>query len=97
MQDTRPKAAYIMRSRAEIISLLCNPGIIAVVRAQRADQVRPLSEALIRGGVVAIEITMTTPNAIAAIREAREYIGERALVGVGTVLDATTCQAALAA
>ena len=86
-----------MRTKAEIISLLTNPGIIAVVRAQKAEQVLPLSEALIAGGVIAIEITMTTPNAIAAIREASGRLGSRALIGVGTVLDGDTCRAALAA
>jgi 2-dehydro-3-deoxyphosphogluconate aldolase/(4S)-4-hydroxy-2-oxoglutarate aldolase len=87
----------IMRSRAEISSLLTNPGIIAVVRARRPDQVLPLSEALIAGGVNAIEITMTTPNALEAIREAREKLGARGLIGVGTVLGAETCRAALEA
>src|SRR5215470_15468489 len=85
------------RSKAEIISRLTNPGIIAVVRAQKAAQVLPLSEALLAGGVVAVEITMTTPNAIAAIREAREHLPESALVGVGTVLDKGTCEGALTA
>src|SRR5437899_1812230 len=80
-----------MRSKSEIISLLTNPGIIAVVRAQKPEQVIPLSEALIAGGVTAIEITMTTPNAIEAIRDARKKVGERALIGVGTVLDAKVC------
>jgi 2-dehydro-3-deoxyphosphogluconate aldolase/(4S)-4-hydroxy-2-oxoglutarate aldolase len=84
-------------SKSEIISRLTNPGIIAVVRAQSAEQVLPLSDALIAGGVIAIEITMTTPNALAAIREARQKLGDRALVGVGTVLDIETCRAALAA
>ena len=86
-----------MRTKSDIISLLTNPGIIAVVRAQQASQVLPLSEALIAGGVRVIEITMTTPNALAAIREAREKLGERALIGVGTVLDADICRAAIAA
>ena len=86
-----------MRPKADIISLLTEPGIIAVVRAQQAAQVLPLSEALIAGGVRVIEITMTTPNALAAIREAREKLGERALIGVGTVLDADTARAAIAA
>ena len=86
-----------MRTKTEIISLLTDPGIIAVVRAQQASQVLPLSEALIAGGVRVIEITMTTPNAIAAIREAHEQLGERALIGVGTVLDADTARAAIAA
>jgi len=56
--------------------------------------VLPLSERSLRG-VVAIEITMTTPNAIEAIREASRELGTRGLIGVGTVLDADTCQAAL--
>jgi len=86
-----------MRTKSDIISLLTDPGIIAVVRAQQPAQVLPLSQALIAGGVRAIEITMTTPNALAAIREAREKIGERALIGVGTVLEADTCRAAIAA
>jgi len=86
-----------MKPKSDIISLLTDPGIIAVVRAQQAAQVLPLSEALIAGGVRVIEITMTTPNALAAIREAREKLGERALIGVGTVLDADTCRAAIAA
>jgi 2-dehydro-3-deoxyphosphogluconate aldolase/(4S)-4-hydroxy-2-oxoglutarate aldolase len=79
------------------MAMLTDPGIIAVVRAQSADQVIPLSEALIAGGVIAIEITMTTPNAISAIREAHAAVGARALIGVGTVLDADTCRSALGA
>jgi 2-dehydro-3-deoxyphosphogluconate aldolase/(4S)-4-hydroxy-2-oxoglutarate aldolase len=86
-----------MRSKAEIISLLLNPGIIAVVRGKTPEQVIPLAEALLAGGVIAIEITMTTPKAIAAIREASEKFGARALIGVGTVLDAKTCSEAIAA
>lgn len=84
-----------MRDRNQIISLLTDPGIIAVVRAKTAAQVLPIAEALLAGGVVAIEITMTTPKAIEAIRKARQTLGDRALVGVGTVLDAPTCRAAL--
>lgn len=86
-----------MRSKAEIISRLTAPGIIAVVRAQRTDQVLPLSESLLAGGVIAIEITMTTPGAIEAIRDATRALGDRAVVGVGTVLDASTCRAAIEA
>jgi 2-dehydro-3-deoxyphosphogluconate aldolase/(4S)-4-hydroxy-2-oxoglutarate aldolase len=85
----------IKRSKSEVIARLTNPGIIAVVRAQKAEQVLPLSEALIAGGVIAIEVTMTTPKAIEAIRQASMALGDRALVGVGTVLDVATCRAAL--
>src|SRR6266480_6845804 len=86
-----------MRTKAEIISLLTDPGIIAVVRARQTDQVLPLSEALIAGGIIAVEITMTTPNAIEAIRGAKKTLGDRGMIGVGTVLDAESCRAALEA
>lgn len=76
---------------------LTDPGIIAVVRARRADQVPPLAEALVAGGVTAIEITLTTPDAFAAIAATAKRLGERALVGVGTVLNEEQCRAALAA
>lgn len=84
-----------MRSKQQIIEQLLNPGVVAVVRAKRADQAVPLAEALVAGGVIAVEITMTTPNAIAAIKEASSKLGSRALIGVGTVLDEKTCQAAI--
>jgi len=84
-------------TKSQIIEQLLNPGIIAVVRAKRADQVVPLAEALVAGGIIAVEITMTTPNAINAIREASAKLGNRALIGVGTVLDEATCRAAIAA
>jgi 2-dehydro-3-deoxyphosphogluconate aldolase/(4S)-4-hydroxy-2-oxoglutarate aldolase len=84
-----------MRTRQEIISSLTRPGIIAVVRVSKPDQVAPLSEALIAGGVIAIEITLTTPNALEAISRVARQFGARAVVGVGTVLDPKSCQAAL--
>lgn len=87
----------LMRLKEQIIEQLLDPGVIAVVRARREDQLLPLAEALVAGGIIAVEITMTTPNAIAAIRQTGSKLGERALIGVGTVLDEATCRAAIAA
>ena len=85
-----------MPSKAELISQLEIPGIIAVIRARSAEQVPAICEALLAGGVRALEITLSTPNAIAAIRDTCARFGDRALVGVGTVLAAEPCRAALA-
>jgi 2-dehydro-3-deoxyphosphogluconate aldolase/(4S)-4-hydroxy-2-oxoglutarate aldolase len=84
-----------MRTKSEIVSLLTNPGVVAIVRAQQSTQVVPLFEALLAGGVNATEITMTTPNALASIREACQKIGERSLIGVGTVVTPDDCRAAI--
>lgn len=86
-----------MRSRAEVVQLLTNPGVIAVVRAKSREQVLPLTEALLAGGIMAVEITMTTPRAIEAIREASAKFGSSALIGVGTVLTGQICREAIRA
>ena len=53
-------------TKAQIAAKLTDPGIIAVIRARSAEQVPAICEALLAGGVIALEITMTTPNAIGA-------------------------------
>src|SRR5882724_1101063 len=87
----------VISSKSEIVTRLMEPGVIAIVRAKQLAQVQPLVESLVAGGIVATEITMTTPNALAAIKEARQLLGERSLIGVGSVLDAATCRAAISA
>ncbi|MCC6232004.1 MAG: bifunctional 4-hydroxy-2-oxoglutarate aldolase/2-dehydro-3-deoxy-phosphogluconate aldolase [Verrucomicrobiales bacterium] len=84
-----------MNKRQERVQRLTRAAIIAVVRAPRRDLVVPLSEALVAGGVTAIEVTTTTPDALNAIRDARAALGARAMVGVGTVLENITCRGAL--
>jgi 2-dehydro-3-deoxyphosphogluconate aldolase / (4S)-4-hydroxy-2-oxoglutarate aldolase len=86
-----------MRSKPDIISVLEQPGIIAIIRLQRPELIPPLSEALLGGGITAIEVTLTTPNALEAIRDLRQRIEGRAVVGVGTVLDEDACRGALQA
>ena len=86
-----------MRTRSEIISSLKQPGIVAVVRTNQPEQIPGVCEALMAGGVIAIEITFTVPNALDAIREASRRYSSQALIGAGTMLNAETCRAAIAA
>ena len=84
-----------MRTKDQILLGLKEPGVIAVLRARSPAQIIPLGEALLAGGIGAIEVTLTTPDALRAIADARLHFGTRALIGVGTVLDADTCQEAI--
>jgi 2-dehydro-3-deoxyphosphogluconate aldolase/(4S)-4-hydroxy-2-oxoglutarate aldolase len=84
-----------MSRRLQRAQRLMNAAVIAVVRSPRRDLVVPLAEALVAGGVVAIEITTTTPDALNAIRDARAALGDQAMIGVGTVLENITCRGAL--
>ncbi len=84
-----------MQSRAQICSALTDPGIIAIIRADDPAKALPACEALLAGGVKAIELTLTIPNAIAVIGAVAKDLGDRALLGAGTVLNAETCRAAI--
>jgi 2-dehydro-3-deoxyphosphogluconate aldolase/(4S)-4-hydroxy-2-oxoglutarate aldolase len=72
-------------------------GVVAVVRLDDLSAAAPLAEALARGGVRAIEYTYTNPAAGEAITAARAAMGERALIGAGSVLDPETARAAILA
>jgi len=84
-------------NRTEAVARLCAKGIIAVVRARDSGQLLEVAKALLAGGVDCIEITMTTPNALAVISDCRRAIGEEAIIGVGSVLDAPTVDRAVRA
>ena len=42
-----------MRTQAEISALLTNPGVIAVIRTTRPEQIPPVCAALVEGGITA--------------------------------------------
>src|ERR1700676_4391432 len=72
-------------------------GIVAVVRSPDSQQLVEVVRALADGGVTVVEITMTGPNALDVGREVRQTLGERVLLGPGTILDPETARAALLA
>lgn len=67
-------------------------GLVPVVRAASADQAFVAVEAIRAGGIPILEITLTVPGAVAIIRELTKRLGDEALIGAGTVLDAETAQ-----
>lgn len=73
-------------------------GLIAVVRADNADDATRIVEACREGGALAIEITFTVPRALDLIeRLVQRFAGSDVLIGAGTVLDAATARMALLA
>src|SRR2546429_140419 len=85
------------RSKEQLMKTIVEAGGIAVIRAPSAEILLPIAEALLEGGVPAIEVTMTTPKALWGIEMLAEKFGDRAVIGVGTVLDAATARDSIAA
>src|SRR5579859_3144690 len=84
-------------SKESQLQKVLDAGIVAVVRAPDSQQLVEVARALADGGVNVIEITMSVPNALDVLRQVRQALGERILLGAGTVLDPETARAVLLA
>jgi 2-dehydro-3-deoxyphosphogluconate aldolase/(4S)-4-hydroxy-2-oxoglutarate aldolase len=84
-------------TKPEIIQRLLDPGIIAIIRADSSEHLVEAAGALLDGGVTAMEVTMTTPNALEVITEVVARFGGKILMGVGSVIDPETARLAVAA
>lgn len=85
-----------MIKKQQIITKICDSGIVAVVRAESADEAKRITEACMKGGVPAIELTFTVPGAHKVIEElASYYKNDDIILGAGTVLDAETARVAI--
>lgn len=84
-------------SREQNLQRVSDCGIVAVVRFSAPEPLVEVVRALADGGVTVAEVTFTVPNALDVIREAKRQLGDRVLLGAGTVLDPETARAAFLA
>ena len=83
-------------NKQTILKKIEEVGIVAVVRAENSTQAEKISQACIDGGISAIEITFTVPNADEVIASlAKKFSADKLLIGAGTVLDASTARVAI--
>jgi 2-dehydro-3-deoxyphosphogluconate aldolase/(4S)-4-hydroxy-2-oxoglutarate aldolase len=81
--------------RAAIPAVLEQTRVVAILRRTEASLAVETAEALIRGGIGVIEVTLNTPGALEMLRAIRDAVGDRAVLGAGTVLDLPSAEAAL--
>jgi 2-dehydro-3-deoxyphosphogluconate aldolase/(4S)-4-hydroxy-2-oxoglutarate aldolase len=72
-------------------------GLIAIIRAISDNGLLAAAEALSRGGVTALEVTLNTPNALEVIARVRRELGSKVRVGAGTILGPDDARRAVAA
>lgn len=82
-------------NRGEIVRKIIDGGAVAVIRLSDPDKLIRVANAIYRGGVSGIEITMTIPDAIKVIEDANKEIGSYVNIGVGSVLSSETAQKAI--
>lgn len=84
-------------NRQQIVEMIEKSGVVAVIRLDRSDQLDKIMDALDKGGIRALEITMTTPNAIELISNITRTMSSKFLIGAGTVLDSETARRVIVA
>lgn len=81
----------------KIINEIRKSGVVAVIRADNSHELLDTTLALSEGGVGALEMTMTSPGALNVLEEVAPKLTGRALLGMGSVLDAETARMAILA
>ena len=84
-------------AREEDLRRVLDCGIVAVVRSTESAPLVDVCRALVDGGIDVAEITFTVPDALDVLKATRKALGDRILLGAGTVLDAETARAAFLA
>src|SRR5580693_1498968 len=83
--------------KEQVAKRIIEIGIVPVVRATSAEKAMLAAEAVCRGGIPIVEVTMTVPRAIEAISYLAKKLGDDVLIGAGTVLDAETAERCVSA
>lgn len=80
-----------------LLSKIKEGKIVAVIRGALPEQIVLIAEALSKGGITSLEITVESPRAIYAIEKLSMTFGDKLIIGAGTVLDSETARAAILA
>ena len=76
--------------RAGAVAAIERAGVVAVIRLKDRAVLASVVDALVAGGVTALEITMTVPGAVELIRTIGPTLPPGFLLGAGTVTDVVT-------
>lgn len=79
----------------DVLARIREVGILPVVRATSPEEALAVVEAIRAGGIPILEITLTVPGAVKIIADLTKRLGDEALIGAGTVLDANTARACI--
>lgn len=79
-------------TKTQIRSSIIDIGIVPIVRTNSAESAVKSIEAVYAGGIRSAEITMTVPGAIKALEKLADALGDKMVLGAGTVLDPETAR-----
>jgi 2-dehydro-3-deoxyphosphogluconate aldolase / (4S)-4-hydroxy-2-oxoglutarate aldolase len=86
-------------NKLKVLNNIVQCGVVAVVRADSAEEAIKISDACVQGGILGIEITFTIKGAEQILKELSSIYADhqKVVLGAGTVLDAATARIAILA
>ena len=84
-------------TKQEILNEILKVKAVAVLRVKEAEKLKKIIDAIYAGGVSAVEITMTVPNAIQLIEKMSVELDKNIVLGVGSVLNKSIAEDAIKA
>ncbi len=97
LKDGLERPSYENPMPHSSLQRVLDSGVVAILRAPSGELLVEVAEALLAGGVEAIEVTFTVPRADRVIETLADKLGDRIVLGAGTVLDAETARIAILA
>ncbi|MDY0943816.1 bifunctional 2-keto-4-hydroxyglutarate aldolase/2-keto-3-deoxy-6-phosphogluconate aldolase [Priestia megaterium] len=85
-----------MWRKLDNLNKIADTGIVLIIRLDSEKEALEVAEAAIEGGIKALEITMSVPNALNVINTLSQKYKD-VLIGAGTILDGETARAAILA
>ena len=78
-----------------VLNKIIDSGLVAIIRADVADDAARIAEACAKGGIAALEVTFTVPGAASVIETLSKEFKSEMVIGAGTVLDPETARIAI--
>lgn len=86
-----------MWNKQDAMNLIHDTGLIPIIRVDSAKTAMKVADAFLDGGVNIIEVTFSVPGATEVVKALTDKLGDKALIGTGTVLDPETARRAILA
>jgi len=84
-------------NKLKALDRVLSSGLVAIIRSSRSDMLVDVAEALLAGGVEVMEVSFTVPNAVGVLEQVASRLGDRMVLGAGTVLETETARLAILA
>ncbi len=84
-------------SKRDDLERVLDLGIVAIIRAPSGELLADVARTLYEAGIDVIEVTFTVPGVLDIISQVSRALGDKILLGAGTVLDPESARAAFLA